>query len=226
MNSKEKHIPTEKSAGRRPADPESSGNSYVVYNRCSDCPVHVYRDAVCNDNLRALILEGEPSEEVLREARQALTVEFAELSGDTGLITANKGLARTIGYQYRIQALAVASIIPDHPEAVKLFARYGWGKLPVDVQIKRANDKIKEYTVVLDKETARQQKHAAKQATKRLTAADFNRQMVIVSKWVGFHLSDRITLAELAGYFKSYSETLKLYGNSNAKYGTDPAVRN
>ena len=29
--------------------------------------------------------EGNPSEEVLREARQALTVEFAELSGDTGL---------------------------------------------------------------------------------------------------------------------------------------------
>ena len=38
-------------------------------------------------------------------------------------------------------------------------------------------------------------------------------QMVIVSKWVGFHLSDRMMLAELAGYFKAYTEQTKLETN-------------
>lgn len=216
---KEEPMQTDLSVGKKPANQVPSQNSYVVYDKCSDCPVYVYREAVCNDNLQALVKEGNPSEEVLREARQALTVEFAELSGDTGLITANKGVARMIGYKYRIQALAIAASIPDHPEAQNLFARYGWKKLSAELQVKRADSKIKEYTVILDKEIARQTKLAKKEGGKRLSASDFNMQMVIVSKWVGFHLSDRMMLAELAGYFRNYSETLKSHphGSSNKK---------
>lgn len=224
---KEESIPTGAVAGKKQADREPSAKSYVIYDRCSECPVYVYREAVCNDNLQALVKEGNPSEEVLREARQALTVEFAELSGDTGLITANKSVARMIGYKYRIQALAIAASIPDHLEAQNLFARYGWKKLSAELQVKRADSKIKEYTVILDKEIARQTKLAKKEGGKRLSASDFNRQMVIVSKWCGFHISDRIMLSELAGYFREYCEKLKMYDNGGnyKKRGAHPAKR-
>lgn len=188
---------------------EVSGSSYAVYEKCNECPVYLYRDAVCNDNLSALVKEGEPSEEVLREARQRLMVEFAELSGDTNLISANREVARIIGYNYRIQALSVAISIPEHTEAQKLFARYGWEKLSAQMQVKRATAKIKEYQINIDKESARQKKRVGKGSNKRLSESDFNRQIIIVSKWVGFHLSDRMTLSELAGYFRNYCETIK-----------------
>ena len=132
-----------------------------------------------------------------------------------------------IGYKYRIQALAIAASIPDHPEAQNLFARYGWKKLSAELQVKRADSKIKEYTVILDKEIARQTKLAKKEGGKRLSASDFNRQLVIVSKWCGFHISDRIMLSELAGYFREYCEKLKMYDNGGnyKKRGAHPAKR-
>ena len=37
---------------------------------------------VCNDNLRALVIGGNPPEEVLQEVRMALVAEFHELSED------------------------------------------------------------------------------------------------------------------------------------------------
>lgn len=224
---KEESIPTGAVAGKKQADREPSAKSYVIYDQCSECPVYRYRDAVCNDNLSALIKEGTPPDDVLKEARQALIIEFADLSGDTGLLSANKSAARMIALRYRIEALYVAGRIPEHAEAQKLFKKYGWGNLPRAAQLKRASAKIKEYSVLIEKETERQKKRSARTPDKHFSASDFNRQMVIVSKWCGFHISDRIMLSELAGYFRAYCENLEMYDNGGnyKKRGARPAKR-
>lgn len=190
-----------------------------MYSKCAECPVFAYRDAVCNDNLQALVRSGSPTDAELAAARNALSAEFAELTGNMSIKAANMKTGNIMRLQLRIMALSAAAIIPDHPNAVELFRREGWSKLSDDQRRKRAEAKIKELTVRLNKETAQAAKREEK-APQRLTEAEFNMQMVIVSKWAGFHLSDRMMLAELAGYFKAYSEQIKLERNarSNKKY--------
>lgn len=178
-----------------------------------------YRDAVCNDNLQALVRSGSPTDAELAAARDALSAEFAELTGNMSIKVANMKTGHIMKLQLRIMALSAAAIIPDHPNSVELFRQEGWGKLSADKQQKRAEARIKELTVRLNKETAQAAKREEK-APQRLTEAEFNMQMVIISKWAGFHLSDRMMLAELAGYFKAYSEQIKLERNArfNKKY--------
>lgn len=177
--------------------------------------MYAYRDAVCNDNLQALVRSGSPTDEELAEARDALSAEFAELSGNMSMTAANIKTARTMALRLRIMALSAALAAPDHPNAVELFRQEGWGRLPAEKQIRRAEARIKELTVRLQKEAAQAAKRK-QAAPQRITEADFNMQLVIVSKWAGFHLSDRIMLAELAGYVKAYTEQAKLEKNARS----------
>lgn len=208
MNTKEPTTPTASHAGAE-VDAQAGCEAPSVYSKCAECPVYAYRDAVCNDNLQALIRSGTPSEEELVAARATLVTEFAELTGNLHLKMANMALLRTLSLRLQIMALSAAIIASDRPHAIELFRRSGWGHLPTEQQLKRAEARIKELSVRLDKENAartkRQQAHPDS-----LTEADFNMQLVMVSKWAGFHLSDRIMLAELAGYLKAYSEQLKI----------------
>lgn len=212
MSMEENYMPTVSNAGVREEVSDVSGSS-SVYSRCAECPVYVYRDAVCNDNLRALVRSGNPTDEELAEARDALSVEFAELTGNMNLRTANIRTARIMAMRCHIMALSAAVIVPDHPNAVELFRQEGWGKLSAEQQSKRADAKIKELTVRLNKLLAQAGKKSRQNEKQHLTEAEFNMQTVIVSKWVGFHLSDRMTMAELAGYFKMYNEQIKLGKN-------------
>lgn len=218
MSMREEYTPTASSAGVKGDASDKSVNS-SVYNTCAECPVYAYRDAVCNDNLRALVVSGNPTDEELAEARDVLSVEFAELTGNMNVRTVNISKARIMALRCRVMALSAAVVVPDHPNASELFRQEGWGKLPVEQQVKRAEAKIKELTVRLNRETAQAAKRQDK-APQRLTEAEFNMQMVVVSKWVGFHLSDRMTLAELAGYIKAYKEYINLEKNAvnNKKY--------
>lgn len=75
-NRMEKSTATAKSAGPKPGSPDGSGSSYTLYDSCNKCPLRAYIEMVCNDNLRALVIGGNPPEEVLQEVRMALVAEF------------------------------------------------------------------------------------------------------------------------------------------------------
>lgn len=216
----EESMPTGTNAGRSPASPDSCEKSYSIYRKCSECPVFIYRDATCNDNLKALIREGEPPEEELRHALEALTMEFAELSGNADLRSANKSVGRITACRCRITALSLALMTSDSEQAQALFRQYGWGKLPDDKREARAEAKIKELRTTIAAETSRMEKRATRGSRRKTTEADFNHQIAIISKWTGFHLSDRMMLAELAGYIREFDNSIKstIYERNHKKY--------
>lgn len=218
MSTKGDYMPTGSNAGEKAAVSDGCAQS-SVYNRCAECPVYAYRDAVCNDNLRALAKSGNPTDKELEEARDALTAEFAELTGNMNMKAANMKAARIMSLRCRIMALSVAVLSVDDERTAELFKSYGWGKLPKEVKIKRAEAKIKEFTVQMNK-TAAQSAKRRERTPQHITEAEFNMQGAIVSRWLGFHLSDRMMLAEWAGYFKMYSEQIKIEQNArnNKKY--------
>ena len=107
----------------------------------------------------------------------------------------------------------------DDEHAAALLKSYGWGKWPKEVKSKLAESKIKEFTGQMNKAAAQSVKRRER-APQHITEAEFNMQGAIVSRWLGFHLSDRMMLAEWAGYFKMYSEQIKIEQNArnNKKY--------
>lgn len=218
MSTKGDYTQTGSNAGQKAAGSEGCARS-SVYSKCAECPVYAYRDALCNDNLYALAKSGNPTAEELEEARNALTTEFAELTGNMSMKAANMKATRIMALRCRIMALSVAALSAGDEHAAALFKTYGWGKLPKEVQIKRAEAKIKEFTVQMNKAAAQSTKRKER-APQHITEAEFNMQGAIVSRWLGFHLSDRMMLAEWAGYFKMYSEQIKIEQNArnNKKY--------
>ena len=61
-NRMEKSTATAKSAGPKPGSPDGSGSSYTLYDSCNKCPLRAYIEMACNDNLRALVIGGNPPE--------------------------------------------------------------------------------------------------------------------------------------------------------------------
>ena len=220
-NRMEKSTATAKSAGPKPGSPDGSGSSYTLYDSCNKCPLRAYIEMVCNDNLRALVIGGNPLEEVLQEVRMALVAEFHELSEDAlssslnnrarqvtlckvqilGLTLATRLLAEgsvkeALGYLNKNGIRVVSA--PENEEGWKRLA----GKIEAKIRALKVKirEAVKQYSAMLDKEKGG-----------KYTPKDFNDQLVLLSKHAGFRLTVDISLAEYAGYLKDYKNALK-YG--------------
>ncbi len=64
---------------------------------------------VCNDNLRALVIGGNPPEEVLQEVRMALVAEFHELSGGCAFSSLNNRDREVTLCKVQILGLSIAA---------------------------------------------------------------------------------------------------------------------
>jgi hypothetical protein len=53
-----------------------------LYDRCDITPLSIYIDATCDDRLERLVISGNPTREMLKEAMVKLTQEFSELCGN------------------------------------------------------------------------------------------------------------------------------------------------
>lgn len=225
MKKRGKYIMTGKAAGKRQENRAGSGRSYIIYDRCEDCPLKVYIDLVCNDNLQALVVKGNPPEEVLVEARERLCAELAELSGDSyhGKVNA---LIRKIHF-YRAGILILAACqrlvaIGEKKKALHFLNEAGVvrvGNMESKSLISRLSGLIREKKVRLQSEENRYRELTKKSGENKLTPAYFTEQLVVLSKYAGFRLSSSITLAEYAAYLKDMKESVEqLKIKSNVKY--------
>ena len=121
-NRMEKSTATAKSAGPKPGSPDGSGSSYTLYDSCNKCPLRAYIEMVCNDNLRALVIGGNPPEEVLQEVRMALVAEFHELSGNALCRSLNNRIREVQLCRMRILGLSIAAQLL----AAELTRREAW----------------------------------------------------------------------------------------------------
>ena len=213
---------TGKHAGAKPGNPAASSNISIIRS-CDKCPLSVYIDLVCNDNLRALIESGEPAEEELEIARMELVSEFHVLLGNHSAMT---GIARRLAL-YRTQVMGLRTAIALlsagqvdkaasylRENGVRISRKEFDGKALTEL-ITRTESKMRAINVRIKEESKRYKDMSAKKGSAP-TPEMFNDQLVILSKHVGFRLTKDITLAEYAGYMKDYKNSLN-YGKDNKK---------
>lgn len=201
-------------AGKRPDVRAGSGNFYSLYDTCDKCPLRAYIDLVCNDNPRALVIEGNPPAEVLEAVRIALVNEFAELSGNGHTSAVNLCVGRMNLYRARITGLSLCLFLIGcgrTEEVVPFLAGTGIrakasdkglaGKIEAGIRSNRIRlkEELKRYRGLVSKE----------EGGERPTPGLFTDQLVSLSRHAGFRLTNEITLAEYAAYLKDMKQELE-----------------
>lgn len=220
---------TENSVGKKQEDPVLPSKSYSLYDSCQICPLKVYADVVCNDNLKALIISGNPSNDILEETKVQLIAEFNDACGDpkyTSLLNKQRDI---LIYKTQIIGLAICAHLIAHgnyEQALEYLNQNGmsipknpssltdWMKIE-----RKINARIKMLRIKI-KEKAKQFNSIAKQNSngQKCTIQDFNDQLIQISKNVGFRVTWDISLLEFAGYLKDYNNTITALSKEYAKY--------
>lgn len=213
MNWIPKCIMTEKSVGRKPEEKGKSEQSYSIYDSAYNCPLKVYISVVCDKDYQSMVRSGKVEQSVLENAFCKIMDEYSDLSGSK-----NQQLQTYYNYRAQIVALEVCLNLLSLGEidrVVESLNKIGLRcEKPInDDGLKALAEKIdfrlKDRTLRM-KKVAKEMEGARK---KELTKRDFYEQLVAISQWAGFRLSDEITLAEYALYVKKaheYSEQMKM----------------
>ena len=209
-----KHSMTGNRVGKKRGNPAKSEELYSIYSSCYDCPLKVYIEIVCNNNLDALIISGNPPKTVLEDANNKIISGYAELSGSS-ISTRYNVLLKDI-YSYRSQIVGLTlclQILPITPDAAvgnlsKLGMRCSIPENNEDMDrlIRKIDSRIKDRSIRLKKAQKEFDSIQKSNKSKAITPNDFYDQLAIISRWAGFRISVDITLAEYAVYIKQMSE--------------------
>lgn len=213
MNLIQKFITTEKNVGRKPEEKGKSEQSYSIYDSAYNCPLKVYISVVCDKDYRSMVKSGHVEHEVLEAAFCKIMDEYSDLSGSR-----NQQLQTYYNYRHQVVALEVCLKLLGLGEVdnvIESLNKIGLRcEKPTDEEeLKALADKIDfrlKDRVLRMKKVSKEMEGLKK---RDLTKKDFYEQLVAISQWAGFRLSDEITLAEYALYVKKaheYSEQMKL----------------
>lgn len=206
---------TGKHAGRKQDGRELSEKSYSIYNSCYECPLKVYIDIVCNNNLNSLIIAGNPSEEILSEAFNRIMSEYAELSGNSVSTKYNILLKEIYSYRAQILGLIICMRLlcyESSGEAIESLNKLGLRCSPPTDQkamedlLQKIDLRIKDRSIRMEKSKKEFSRIKESSKTQNVSPRDFIEQLSCASRWAGFRISTDITLAEYAVYIKQMSE--------------------
>jgi len=180
------------------------------------CPAWAFRDAVYRDDLRALIREGDDvPEEVLERTRAALVAEYGRLSGNESVAAGNIALAQWFGYRYRILGLNVCRLAAGTEQAAAYLRGEGLSDAGTPAEVdRRVVRRLKELTVRERDAAKRYERLAARPGGRRMTAEEFDEQLVVLSKDAGFRITPEVTMRELAAYVKNFVHMQKVLENA------------
>lgn len=213
---------TEKSAGKKQANRAKSQQSYIIYNNCYECPLRVYIELVCNNNLEALVISGNPTEYVLNDAREKILDEYHSMLGESYASMQNT-LLREI-YMYRSQIVGMSVCLDLIGLGNSESAIHALNKLGIKCNvsddeaylselIKKVDGKISEKKIRLTKAQKGYELIMSKDKGEPLKPSHLIDQLAALSRWLGFRLSIDVTLAEFATYvkqMKEYAQQLKM----------------
>ncbi len=218
MNMKTRFTICEKVVGRKTAEKERFLQPYTLYDNCDICPLWVYIDLVCDDNLQSLVITGTPPESALREAKERLIFDynnrFINMSTSVNLNAMQS--IYSMRTELQMMVLCMNLITRGEAEAAKPYLRkFGIYTNSQDKIVSSLESKIKALHIHLNRETEKFNKEVK---TEKTTRQDFEKQLVLMSKYFGFPLQKKIlTLAEYAGYLNEYNNYLD--NLKNTKYG-------
>ena len=215
MKKKRRHTTTGNPAGKRPENRERSVKSYIIYDSCYNTPLKVYISVVCDHNLRALVISGNPPEEALHEAMEKINRELSEISG-SGEYSIRKEITRKV-YTYRATIALLCACqrtvaAGGREKALKYLLKLGVRCDGDDKKlIELLSGIIKEKKIRLRSEEEKFKKMFDDDKGEKPTRAYFADQLVALSKYAGFRLTTDIMLSEYALYLKSLKEDVERY---------------
>lgn len=222
-----KHSMTGNRVGKKRGNPAKSEELYSIYSSCYDCPLKVYIEIVCNNNLDALIISGNPPKEVLEDTYNKIISGYAELSGSSITTRYNILLKEIYSYRAQIVGLTICMRLlcdESSPEAVEGLNKLGircslpTSKKTLNELLQKIDLRIKDRTIRMEKSKKEFESVKEKSKCSKATHADFIEQLSHVSRWAGFRISTDITLAEYAVYIKQMSECAEqLKAKTNGK---------
>lgn len=187
-----------------------------MYDSCFVCPLSVYMDVVCDDNLSALTIKGNPSNELLEDTKFKLISEFSEMSNQSETETQIERMRNLYLHEIRIRGyeLSLTLIIEKrYPEAIGFLNRNGlkcktpeteeeFERLIKAVRMKITNNtaKYREAKTAYDSYVKKGEKPTRKYFNKLLV-------MLSVCEIIKFQLDPKkMTVAEFAEYLNLYNE--------------------
>jgi len=188
----------------------------LLYDSCFVCPLSVYIDVVCDDNLNALVIEGNPTNELLEDTKLKLMSEFSEMSNQAEMKMQIDRMRNLYLYEIQIRGFELALALISrkmYPEAIEFLNQNGlkckapeteeeFEKLTKAIQIKIMNriSKYKEAKAACDLYQKKGEKPTRKYFNKLLV-------MLSVCEIIKFQLdTKKMTVAEFAEYLNLYNE--------------------
>jgi hypothetical protein len=182
----------------------------------------VYIEAVCEDNLRGLIVEGQPTVEALKMALSEMTAEFSSLCGNTHASSVNNSIKKIHLFKLSLTTyqLSIGLISSGDYACLTLLKSFGiYLKEPKNEAereklLKQIDSKARAKLVQLKEELAHFDKLYKKESGGKVAAQSYSEQIAAVSRFAGFHINKMtITLADYAAYVKQFNESVKSMKN-------------
>ncbi|MDH6304611.1 hypothetical protein M2459_001346 [Parabacteroides sp. PF5-5] len=218
MNMKVKNITKRKAAGKKREDLEILSSSFAIHS-INTCPLYAYIDAVCDGNLKGLVVSGNPTEEALKESLSILTAEFSALCGNGRASSVNNSIRKIYMLRNTITAYSACMTLISVGDysCLEVLSRFGIkAKEPkTDAEkaklLKLIDSKARSKSVSLKEELSRLENTSKEEESGKVTVQDYNEQIALVSKFSGFHINRMtITLSEYAAYVKQFNKSLEI----------------
>lgn len=210
-----------KSAGKKTAVSEKSKQLYSLYDTCDKCPLRAYIEMMCNDNLKALVISGNPDEETLKKAKTDLLMEFSELCGNEhSLILSNTLKSMYLNKSY-LQGfrLCIALVyegkynpVINYLKSIGINANEPKTGKDVDSLIKMIEGRSKDKARRL-KEDQRKYESLNRGEVEKITPQFYYEQLAMLSRHTKFRIDTNITLSEYAAYLNDFKKYIKITQN-------------
>ena len=199
-------------------------HSYVIYDRSDRCPLSAYIELICDGNLRALVVEGDPGTEILEAARMKLIWEYYELTGNAMASPVMKAVKDLMLYRNRIRVFElcknlintgspeVLETVVDHLSqlGIRTSAKVGDQVLISNV-IAKIESKVNMFQMHLKNAEARYSNHSSEQSgSGQPSPSDFYDQLAYIHIEFNTTFDTSVTLAMYASYIKQYQRRISL----------------
>ena len=215
-----------KNAGRKRAVRGFLKGSYTLYDTCDKCPLSAYIDVVCNTNNRALVINGNPSDDVLITARMNLIMEFSELSGNEYTdryhnvirqIYTYKSVINGLNMAMNLVALGRFDVSIDYLNKNGVICKVPKTEKESEILLKKIQGVIKGKLVKYMEVCKRYESINQESSSETVTPQYYTENLIMLSKHVGYKLDKSITLAEYAGYIKDYKQHIEILNRNGNK---------
>jgi hypothetical protein len=178
----------------------------------------VYINALCDDNLKGLIVEGHPSDEELKMALLEITAEYSSLCGGTHAPAVNNSIRKIHLYRLTVIScrISIGLVASGNYSCLALLRHFAGinAKVPVSEKdrqklLRQIDAKARGKMVQLKEELFYFEKLSRAAAGDKITARNYSEQIAAVSRFVGFHVNKMtILLSDYAAYVNQFNQSI------------------